>query len=50
MTDIFCIESTNSEIWTGTIELNSFMKSSFHFCGYYTVNSVTYWDNNFGAK
>lgn len=44
------IEGTNSEIWTGTIEIDSSEKSSFHFCGYYTVNGVTYWDNNFGAN
>lgn len=44
------IEGTNNERWTGTIEIDSSKKSSFHFCGYYTVSGDTYWDNNFGKN
>lgn len=44
------IEGTNSEVWTGRIEIDSSKTSSFYFCGYYTVNGTTYWDNNFGAN
>lgn len=44
------ISGTNNEVWTGSITIDPNKKNAFQFCGFYTVNGNTYWDNNFGAN
>lgn len=46
----YSVPGTNNEVWTGSIVIDSSKKNAFKFCGYYTVNGNTYWDNNFGAN